>query len=192
MGRTGTAGTPGRRRPALRTCTVITTEAGPDMGDIHHRMPVVLEPEVLDEWLDPANRDKPELESLLVPSPGGTLVHRAVGRAVGNVRNDGPELIEALAEGWAPPNPGRVPCDPPRAEVGRQAPASALATRRMSFDLRLAAWFLWMTPLAAALSIRLTADRTDSSAAASSAMAALAAWCGCAARTGRPCCGPGA
>jgi putative SOS response-associated peptidase YedK len=82
-------------RPALRTCTVITTDAGPDMGDIHHRMPVVLEPDVLEEWLDPTNRDKPELESLLVPSPAGTLVHRAVGRAVGNVRNDGPELIEA-------------------------------------------------------------------------------------------------
>jgi putative SOS response-associated peptidase YedK len=86
-------------RPPLRTCTVITTEAGPDMGDIHHRMPVVLEPEVLEEWLDPANRDKPELESLLVPSPGGTLVHRAVGREVGNIRNDGPELIEATAVG---------------------------------------------------------------------------------------------
>jgi putative SOS response-associated peptidase YedK len=86
-------------RPALRTCTVITTEAGADMGDIHHRMPVVLEPEVLEEWLDPTNRDKPELESLLVPSPAGTLVHRAVGREVGNVRNDGPELIEEIAEG---------------------------------------------------------------------------------------------
>jgi putative SOS response-associated peptidase YedK len=90
----------GAERPALRTCTVITTEAGPDMDDIHHRMPVVLEAEVLEEWLDPANRDKPELESLLVPSPDGTLVHRAVGREVGNVRNDGPELIEAL------PDPG--------------------------------------------------------------------------------------
>ncbi len=88
----------GGERPAMRTCTVITTGAGPDMGDIHHRMPVVLEPEVLEEWLDPANRDKPELESLLVPSPRGTLVHRAVGRAVGNVRNDGPELIEELAD----------------------------------------------------------------------------------------------
>ena len=89
------SGTP--ETPPLRTCTVITTEAGPDMGDIHHRMPVVLEPEVLEEWLDPANRDKPELESLLVPSPVGTLVHRPVDRAVGNVRNDGPELIEAVA-----------------------------------------------------------------------------------------------
>ncbi len=89
----------GEDRPVLRTCTVITTGAGPDMGDIHHRMPVVLEPDVLEEWLDPSNRDKPELESLLAPSPAGTLVHRPVGRAVGNVRNDGPELIEASAEG---------------------------------------------------------------------------------------------
>ena len=85
-------------RPALRTCTVITTGAGPDMGDIHHRMPVVLEDETLDEWLDPANGDKPELESLLVPSAAGTLVHRPVGAAVGNVRNDGPELIEPTGD----------------------------------------------------------------------------------------------
>jgi putative SOS response-associated peptidase YedK len=91
----GDPGATGGRGPALRTCTVITTQAGPDMGDIHQRMPVVLEPELLDEWLDPANRDQPELQSLLVPSPAGTLVHRVVGREVGNVRNDGPELIEA-------------------------------------------------------------------------------------------------
>ena len=86
-------------RPVLRSCTVITTDAGPDMGDIHHRMPVVLDPAVLDEWLDPGNRDGPELESLLVPAPEGTLVHHHVARTVGNVRNDGPELIESLPSG---------------------------------------------------------------------------------------------
>ena len=91
-------GTSEAERPPLRTCTVITTEAGPDMGDIHHRMPVVLEDGDLNEWLDPANQDKPELESLLVPSSGGTLVSRPVGKAVGNVRNDGPELTEVAME----------------------------------------------------------------------------------------------
>ncbi len=101
----GARDTPKAERSVLRTCAVITTEAGQDMGDIHTRMPVVLEPEVLDEWLDPANKDTPELQSLLVPSPGGTLVHRAVGREVGNVRNDGPELIEAMAEDRAVPQP---------------------------------------------------------------------------------------
>jgi len=93
----GSRDAPTAERPVLRTCTVITTAAGPDMGDIHHRMPVVLEPGVLGEWLDPANGDTPELESLLVPAPAGTLAHRAVGREVGNVRNDGPGLIEAVA-----------------------------------------------------------------------------------------------
>src|SRR5579875_2176785 len=49
------------------------------------------------------------------------------------------------------------------AAVGQfAAPAAALATRRMSRDLRLAAWFLWITPAAAALSIRLTAARSSS------------------------------
>jgi putative SOS response-associated peptidase YedK len=82
----------------LRTCTVITTAAGPDMEGIHDRMPVVIEPEALDEWLDPRNRDRPELESLLAAAPAGILVHRPVGTSVGNVRNDGPELIEALPD----------------------------------------------------------------------------------------------
>jgi putative SOS response-associated peptidase YedK len=84
--------------PPMRTCTIITTGAGADMADIHDRMPVVLEEDALDEWLDPANRDQPGLKSLLVPSVGGTLDHRPVATTVGNVRNDGPELTEAVAE----------------------------------------------------------------------------------------------
>jgi putative SOS response-associated peptidase YedK len=96
-------GPDGRRRGSaerlpLRTCTIITTEAGPDMKDIHHRMPVVLEDDTLDEWLDPANRIMPELGTLLVPSVAGTLDHRPVAAAVGNVRNDSPELTEAVAD----------------------------------------------------------------------------------------------
>jgi putative SOS response-associated peptidase YedK len=84
--------------PPLRTCTIITTQAGPDMEDIHNRMPVILEDDTLDEWLDPSNLDRPGLKSLLVPSVVGTLDHRPVGTAVGNVRNDGPELAEAVPD----------------------------------------------------------------------------------------------
>ena len=82
----------------IRSCTVVTTEAGPDMGDLHHRTPVVLEVDNLDEWLDPDNVDKVELASLLVAPPAGTIVHRRVGRSVGNVRNDGAALIEAVPD----------------------------------------------------------------------------------------------
>jgi putative SOS response-associated peptidase YedK len=80
----------------LVSCTVITTEAGADMEDIHHRSPVIMEPEALDEWLDPDRADRDELESMLRPPPTGTLVHHQVDRRVGNVRNDGPELMEPI------------------------------------------------------------------------------------------------
>ena len=80
----------------LHTATIITTEAGPDMP-IHNRQPVVLERDAWDLWLDPEVSDRDELERLLVPTTAGTLVHYPVGREVGNVRNDGPQLIEAIA-----------------------------------------------------------------------------------------------
>jgi putative SOS response-associated peptidase YedK len=76
----------------LRSATIITTHAGPDMP-IHDRQPVVLEPETWEQWLDPEVTDPSELEPLLVPNSAGTLVHYAVGRAVGNVKNDRPELL---------------------------------------------------------------------------------------------------
>lgn len=80
----------------LNTATIITTEAGPDMS-IHNRQPVVLEPENWEMWLDPTFTDVEKLQPLLVPTVKGTLVHHPVGKDVGNVRNDGPELLEAVA-----------------------------------------------------------------------------------------------
>ncbi len=79
----------------LRTATVITTGAGPDMP-IHDRQPVVLERDAWAHWLDPEVTDREELEPLLLPSVEGTLVHYPVSREVGNVRNDRPDLIEPV------------------------------------------------------------------------------------------------
>jgi putative SOS response-associated peptidase YedK len=79
-----------------RTAAIITTEAGPDMP-IHNRQPVVLERDVWDHWLDRDVTDRDELESLLRATVRGTLVHHPVGQEVGNVRNDRPELVEAVA-----------------------------------------------------------------------------------------------
>ncbi len=75
----------------LVTCTVITTEAVGALADIHERMPLVLPPDRWEAWLDPERSDpKPLLE------PATDLLEslelRPVGRAVGNVANNGPEL----------------------------------------------------------------------------------------------------
>lgn len=79
----------------LRTATIITTEAGPDMP-IHDRQPVILDHDAWEHWLDPDVTDRNELEPLLRPTAAGTLVHYPVSRDVGNIRNDGPELVEEV------------------------------------------------------------------------------------------------
>jgi putative SOS response-associated peptidase YedK len=50
-------------------------------------------------WLDPANDDVDDLARLLVPAPDDLLEAVPVSRAVGNVRNDGPELLEPVDPG---------------------------------------------------------------------------------------------
>jgi putative SOS response-associated peptidase YedK len=78
----------------LRTCTIITTEAGPDVADIHDRAPVIVEPDDIDEWLDRADQDPDAVEHFLGSAPAGVLVRHQVSKRVNNVRNDGPDLIE--------------------------------------------------------------------------------------------------
>jgi putative SOS response-associated peptidase YedK len=82
--------------PPIRSCSIITTSAGPDMNGIHDRMPVILSPDAFDRWLDPEMEDTSELTSLLRPAPSGTIVHRPVGPRVGSFRNDDPQLIEPI------------------------------------------------------------------------------------------------
>jgi putative SOS response-associated peptidase YedK len=76
------------------SCSIITTAAVGDLTRIHDRMPLLLEPGRWEEWLT-----GPAGGSLLAPPPldyVASIEVRPVGPAVGNVRNDGPELIEPV------------------------------------------------------------------------------------------------
>lgn len=92
------------RDPALRdddpsrflwTCTVITTEATDDIGMIHDRMPLMVDRAAWADWLDPAASGA-DLLDLLEPAAPGRLTAFPVSSAVGNVRNNGPELVAPL------------------------------------------------------------------------------------------------
>ena len=78
----------------LWTCTVITTSASDELGHIHDRTPLLVPRDDWSRWLDPTVEDPGE--HLLVPAVGGALDAWPVGKAVGNVRNDGPELVEPV------------------------------------------------------------------------------------------------
>ncbi len=79
-----------------RTFTIVTTSPNETMAGIHDRMPVMLDDELWDTWLDPALADPGELIALLQPREGPQLELRAVSQLVNNVRNDGPELVATL------------------------------------------------------------------------------------------------
>ena len=77
----------------LSTCTIITTSAPDDLGEIHDRTPLLVPREHWGTWLDPS---LPDPGDLLIPGVPGVLDAWEVGKAVGNVRNDGPELVEPV------------------------------------------------------------------------------------------------
>ncbi|HZJ06790.1 MAG TPA: SOS response-associated peptidase [Nocardioidaceae bacterium] len=79
------------------TCTVLTTSAEDDLGHIHDRMPLLVEPERYAAWLDPTPSSPEQLKSLLVPAALGLLEAYPVSTRVNNVRNNGAELLEPLA-----------------------------------------------------------------------------------------------
>lgn len=74
----------------LLSFTVLTCPAGEATRHLHPRSPVVLRDADWARWLD-ADADA---AGLMRPAPDAKVDLREVGPAVGNVRNDGPELIE--------------------------------------------------------------------------------------------------
>lgn len=75
---------------------IITTEPNELMAGFHSRMPVILPESAWGLWLDPAAQVK-EVQPLLVPYPAELMAARSVSQAVGNVRNDSPDLILPVA-----------------------------------------------------------------------------------------------
>ncbi len=96
----GFAGLYDRWRPAgdgqpIDSCTIITTDANALTRPVHARMPVILPIAAYADWLDPDNTDVDALAALLRPAPDESMSIHPVSLRVNNVRNEGPDLIEA-------------------------------------------------------------------------------------------------
>lgn len=74
----------------------MTSAADKGLVDIHDRRPLDLSPEAAREWM---RQDKYGKEAAEIAADGAVstdkFIWHAVTRAVGNVKNQGPELIEA-------------------------------------------------------------------------------------------------
>ena len=76
----------------LLTFTIITTDPNETVQPLHDRMPVIIPERDYDRWLKPAP-ERPPID-LLRPFDTGKVTAWRVDKAVGDVKNDRPELIE--------------------------------------------------------------------------------------------------
>lgn len=68
------------------------------MAAIHHRMPVILDDQDLQTWLDPDNQDLEKLKSMLDPFPMEQMHAYVVSDVVNNSRNDLPTCIVPILD----------------------------------------------------------------------------------------------
>ncbi len=89
-------------RERMRTFTILTTDANETVVPVHDRMPVILSPERIDDWLfvpaEDRERQAASAAELLRPSPADALVATPVSPRVNSVSNDD-EACLALDEG---------------------------------------------------------------------------------------------
>ena len=77
----------------IATTTILTRDSAGILADIHDRMPIAVEPEHVDQWLDPTVRNGSEL----IAHVSETAAHNAdLWRhyEVAPLRGDGPHLLE--------------------------------------------------------------------------------------------------
>ncbi len=81
----------------IRSCTILTTDANSLVGEVHHRMPVILPSEEYGLWLDPDMGEAEPLLDLLRPYPSDVMEAYPVSRRVNKPSNDEPGCVEPAA-----------------------------------------------------------------------------------------------
>ncbi len=81
----------------IRTCTIITCAPNALVGKIHDRMPVILDKEAREAWLDPQRRDQQALAGLLRPYAERAMEAYPVSKLVNAPQNDSDACLKPLA-----------------------------------------------------------------------------------------------
>jgi putative SOS response-associated peptidase YedK len=93
-----------------RTFAIVTCPPNELIARIHDRMPVILHPEDYARWIGP----EPDPEDLMVPYPSDLMTRWPIGRRVGKVQNNTPDILDPEEPSDPePPKPkGRTPKAP--------------------------------------------------------------------------------
>jgi putative SOS response-associated peptidase YedK len=94
----------GKDGEIIRSYTIITTNAAPELSPLHDRMPVILPPEDWDEWLGETPAEPARFKAMLRPFPRAGLAVWPVSARVNRVAEDDAALLER--DPLAQPPPG--------------------------------------------------------------------------------------
>jgi putative SOS response-associated peptidase YedK len=75
-------------REELYSFTIITTPANKLLRPIHDRMPLILDPDIAQQWLDPNSVDTRMISVWMVPFPSELMEVYEVSRLVNDPKND--------------------------------------------------------------------------------------------------------
>ena len=84
--------------PVYKSCTILTTSASESLRGIHHRMPVILQPEAYEDWLNPEIHDADRLAEVLRNNLIRKMQYYPVSKLVNRVRNNSAENIKPLED----------------------------------------------------------------------------------------------
>jgi putative SOS response-associated peptidase YedK len=72
----------------LETCSILTTTPNAVTLAVHDRMPVILDPDNYELWLDPGMQNVSEASQLLKPFDAGLMSSYPVSTRINHVAND--------------------------------------------------------------------------------------------------------
>jgi putative SOS response-associated peptidase YedK len=96
----------GEKDEPVVSCTLLTTEPNSLVRTVHNRMPVILQPDDYDLWLDRDMQEPAALQRCLAAFGAGEMELYPVSRLVNSPKNDDPLCIEPLELESGPPLPG--------------------------------------------------------------------------------------
>ena len=80
----------------ITSCTIITTKPNALIGQLHNRMPVILEPNSREMWLDKTIQEPQELIPLLKPYDADEMAMYEVSKMVNSIKYNGPDCIKPV------------------------------------------------------------------------------------------------
>ena len=108
------------------TACIVTTSANATIAPIHDRMPVILEPEDFDAWLETESDDAALAQQLIRPAGEDVLEFFTIGTDVNKVSNDNVDVQRPVAESSAEAPPAAQPKPTKTTKIAKQAAQGSL------------------------------------------------------------------